>query len=173
MNGPENMKANTQELAAMAEEIDLNLRELRRALRKPIENEAARAGITWPQRNAMQVLVRSDGLNLKELSKRMGLAHATVSGIVDRLEKRGLVERKQDSSDGRFTNVLVSDPVRKFMKTKLNALMIDPLREALRQTTPAERRKIREGLRILRRVTAGTALRFENDELAISRKAKR
>ena len=167
------MKANNRELAAMAEEIDLNLRELRRASRKPIENEAARAGITWPQRNAMKVLVNSDGLSLKELSKRMGLAHATVSGIVDRLEKRGLVERKQDPSDGRFTNILVSDPVRRFMKTKLNVFMIDPLREALRQATPAERRKIREGLQILRRVMAVGPPQSKNDEVDVSRKAQR
>ena len=65
--------------------------------------------LTLPQRNVMQVLVQSDGLSLKELSKQVGLAHATVSGIVDRLEKRGLVERRQDASDGRFTKIMISE----------------------------------------------------------------
>ena len=136
----------------MAQEIDLNLRELRRMLRKPLQEEVARASLTWPQRNAMQVLVHTDGLSLKELSKKMGLAHATVSGIVDRLEKRGLVERSRDSCDGRFTRIVVSHPVRESMTTKLRALMTDPLQEALCQATPSERSKIREGLRTLRRV---------------------
>jgi DNA-binding MarR family transcriptional regulator len=139
-------------LAELAQEIDVNLRELRRTLRKPTEVDAARAGLTWPQRNVMQVLVQSDGLSLKELSKQVGLAHATVSGIVDRLEKRGLAERRQDQSDARFTKVMVSSAVRRFMKARLRRIMTDPLHEALLRATPAERKTIRDGLRALRRV---------------------
>jgi DNA-binding MarR family transcriptional regulator len=144
--------AKKQELAEIAQEIALHLRELRRAIRKPIVDEAARAGLTWPQRNVMQVLVQSDGLSLKALSKQVGLAHATVSGIVDRLEKRGLVKRRQDPSDGRFTKIMISSAVRHFMRTKLRTLMADPLRDALCRATPAERKAIRDGLRTLRQV---------------------
>ena len=82
-------------------------------MRQPIEEEAARAGITLPQQNVMQVLIRSDGLSLKELSKQVGLAHATVSGIVDRLEKRGMVVRRQNPEDRRFTKIMISDAVRR------------------------------------------------------------
>jgi DNA-binding IclR family transcriptional regulator len=43
--------------------------------------------------HALQVLVdemrdRGSRLSLSELSRRMGLAHSTVSGIVTRLERR-------------------------------------------------------------------------------------
>jgi DNA-binding MarR family transcriptional regulator len=146
------MMEKNQGLAEMAQEIALNLHELRRALRKPMEDEAARAGLTWPQRNVMQVLVQSEGMSLKELSKQVGLAHATVSGIVDRLEKRGLAERRQDPSDRRFTKIVMSGPVRRFMKARLRTLTIDPLQQALQRATPAERKIIREGLQTLRRV---------------------
>ena len=37
----------------------------------------------------MRIVVRNDGISLKELSAAVNLAHSTVSGIVDRLEKRG------------------------------------------------------------------------------------
>jgi DNA-binding MarR family transcriptional regulator len=121
----------------------------------------------------MHVLVRSDGLSLKELSKRMGLAHATVSGIVDRLQKRGLVERSRDSLDGRLTRILVSNPVRKFMTTKLRALMTDPLQEALRQATPSERRTIREGLRTFRRVMGAVSPELRDVAFEKSGKANR
>jgi DNA-binding MarR family transcriptional regulator len=175
MNGTEKVTAKSRDLAAVAQEIELNLRELRRMLRKPLREEVARASLTWPQRNAMQVLVlvHSDGLSLKELSKRMGLAHATVSGIVDRLEKRGLVERSRDSLDGRFTRIVVSNPVRKFMTTKLRALMTDPLQEALHRATPAERRTIREGLRTLRRVMAADSPELQGVAVEKSGKASR
>ena len=138
----------------MAQAIDTDLRELVRALRKPLTDEVTRAGLTWPQRNAMRALVQSDGLSLKELSKRIGLGHATVSGIVDRLGRRGLVERTQDPSDGRVTRIFVSKPVRKIMKAKLRALMIDPLQNALRRATPAERKAICEGIQTLRRIVS-------------------
>jgi DNA-binding MarR family transcriptional regulator len=139
------------DFAEMAQEIAADLRELSRAMRQPIEEEAARAGITLPQQNVMQVLIRSDGLSLKELSKQVGLAHATVSGIVDRLEKRGMLVRRQNTDDRRFTTIMISDAVRRDMPGRLRTLTIDPLQKALRRATPGERRMIREGLRALRR----------------------
>jgi MarR family transcriptional regulator, organic hydroperoxide resistance regulator len=141
-----------QDFAEMAQEIALDLRELARAMRRPIEEEAAHAGITLPQQNVMQVLIRSDGLSLKELSKQVGLAHATVSGIVDRLEKRGMVVRRPNTDDRRFTKIMISDAVRRNMPGRLRTLTIDPLQKALRRATPAERRLIRAGLRALSRV---------------------
>jgi DNA-binding MarR family transcriptional regulator len=173
MNSTEKVMAKSRDLAAAAQEIELNLRELRRMLRKPLREEVARASLTWPQRNAMQVLVHSGGLSLKELSKRMGLAHATVSGIMDRLEKRGLVERSRDSLDGRLTRIVISDAVRKFMATKLRALMTDPLQEALHRATTAERRTIREGLRTLRRVMGAVSPELQGVTLEKSGKTNR
>jgi MarR family transcriptional regulator, organic hydroperoxide resistance regulator len=146
------MMAKRQVFAEMAQEVASDLRELARAMRQPIEEEAARAGITLPQQNVMQVLIRSDGLSLKELSKRVGLAHATVSGIVDRLEKRGMVVRRQDTDDRRFTKIMISDAVRRDMPGRLQALTIDPMERALRRATPSERRLIETGLRTLRRI---------------------
>ena len=49
----------------------------------------------------MHVLVHSEGISLRALSKELGLAHSTVSGIVDRLEKRGMVVRQTDEADRR------------------------------------------------------------------------
>jgi DNA-binding MarR family transcriptional regulator len=41
----------------------------------------------------MQALVQSEGLSLKQLSAQVSLAQSTVSGIVDRLQARGMVVR--------------------------------------------------------------------------------
>jgi DNA-binding MarR family transcriptional regulator len=152
VNRAQKVTANRDDFAAMAQQIAVDLREVERAMRQPIEEEAARAGITLPQQNVMQVLIRSDGLSLKELSKHVGLAHATVSGIVDRLEKRGMVVRRQNAEDRRFTKIMISDAVRRNMPGRLRTLTIDPLQKALRRATSAERRMIRAGLRALRRV---------------------
>jgi DNA-binding MarR family transcriptional regulator len=140
-------------LVAMAQEIEKNLRELRRVLRKPVEAEFARGELTGTQRALMQILFHSNGLSLKELSGRMGLAHATVSGIVDRLEERGMVERHRDPADARISQVMVSNAVHHFMQKTLPAIEFDPLVEGLRRATLEERKTVLEGLRILRRVT--------------------
>ena len=100
----------------------------------------------------MAILVRSDGLSLKELSRRAGLAHSTVSGIVDRLEKREMVTRQPDETDGRFSRIVVTEVVRDFVRDKLPELAIQPLVEALERASTAQRKKIAIGLRTLRAV---------------------
>jgi DNA-binding MarR family transcriptional regulator len=140
-----------QELARMAQEIDEHLRRVRRVLRQPLETEFARGGLTGPQRSVMQAVVQSNGMSLKDLSRSVGLAHSTVSGIVDRLAKKGLLARQPDKKDRRFSLIVPSRQVRNYVRNKLPALTIHPLLNALRQTKPAERTAILDGLRILRR----------------------
>jgi len=142
------------ELAETAREIDWSLREIRRVLNKPLAAEVARGGLTLPQRNIMEILVRTDGLSLKELSRQAGLAHSTVSGIVDRLERRGMVSRQAQAEDGRFSRVVVTEEVREFVRDKIPGLTLQPLVEALERATTEQREKIREGLQALLAVLA-------------------
>lgn len=141
-----------RELERIAREIDLDLKAVRQVLRQPAESEFARSGLTGPQRSVMQALVYADGMSLKELSRQVGLAHSTVSGIVDRLAKRGLVERHHPETDSRLSVVAVSRQVRHFMRHTLPALSLHPLAEALGRARPAERTKIAEALKTLRRL---------------------
>jgi DNA-binding MarR family transcriptional regulator len=139
-------------LQEMAQELDRNLREVRRILRKPVEEEAARLGLTRPQLSVMQVLFRSEGMSLKELSRQVGLAHSTVSGIVDRLEKKGLITRQPDPDDRRLTRIMIPARLRRLGEEKISELQVYPLAEALKRATPAERRTICQGVVTLRRV---------------------
>src|SRR6266849_18024 len=137
------------QILAIATEIDRDLRAIRQILRQPLEAEIARGGLTGPQQSAMSVLVASGGMSLKDLSKELGLAHSTVSGIIDRLEKQGLVKRQAGQSDRRVTQIVPSEPVRKFVRETMPSLEMHPLAEALRAATPSERQHVREGVRIL------------------------
>lgn len=139
-------------LTRMAEEIEGHLSAVRHILRQPVEAEFARGNLTGPQRSVMQALFHGGGLSLKELSRRVGLAHSTVSGIVDRLEKRGLAERRPDPTDGRASTIVVSKRVRDYMRDTFPAIAVHPVTAALRRAKPAERAAILEGLRTLRRV---------------------
>ncbi len=100
----------------------------------------------------MRALVQHDGMSLRDLSKELGLAHSTVSGIVDRLEKQGLVARRADESDLRVSKIVVSTQVRDFLRDRWPSLEMHPLAEALRGASPAEREEVAQGLRTLRRL---------------------
>ncbi len=139
-------------VAAMAAEIERDLRAIRQILRQPVEAEIAKGGLTGPQQGVMSVLVRSGGMSLKDLSRQVGLAHSTVSGIVDRLEKQGLVQRETGQEDRRVSRITVTSQVRKFMQETWPSLEAHPLADALRSGTAAERREIREGIQALRRL---------------------
>jgi DNA-binding MarR family transcriptional regulator len=143
---------NTKAFVPIAQEIERDLREIREALRRPLEAEFARGKLTGPQRSVMEVLFHSEGMSLKELCRRVGLAHSTVSGIVDRLEQRGMVQRRTNSNDQRFTHIAVSRMVRDFMSRKAPRLTAYPLADALATTGSSDRGAIVKGLKKLRRL---------------------
>ena len=145
------MKPN-RPLINMAQEIDQHLRAVRRTLQQPVKAEFARAGLTGPQRSVMQAVVKMGGLSVKEASRQVGLAHSTLSGIVDRLERQGLVERQKDKKDHRVNLIVPSKVVRDYVRDTLPTLVVHPLAGALQRAKPAQRRAILEGLRTLRRV---------------------
>jgi DNA-binding MarR family transcriptional regulator len=144
-------------LTRMAQEIESHLSAVRQTLRQPVEAEFARGRLTGPQRIVMQALFHSSGLSLKELSRTVGLAHSTVSGIVDRLEKSGMAERRANPNDGRTTTIVVTRIVREFMRDTYPAIVLHPVTAALRRAKPAERTAILDGLRTLRRVVEEAA----------------
>ena len=134
----------------LAQEVDQHLGIIRQRLREPLETEFARGGLTAPQRMVMQALVQSEGLSLKQLSAQVSLAHSTVSGIVDRLQARGLVIRRKDEADGRATVIAPSAEVRDFVSNRMPELAISPLTKALRGASKSEQATVLRGLRKLR-----------------------
>jgi DNA-binding MarR family transcriptional regulator len=133
-----------------AEQIARDLGTIRKLLRQPLEAEFAKGNLTGPQRAVMQVVVRAEGVSLKELSRQVGLAQSTVSGIVDRLAQRGLIERRADPADGRGVRVHPSAPVTDFLRDQLPKLTNDPLKRALAKASDAEVAEMQRALARLR-----------------------
>jgi DNA-binding MarR family transcriptional regulator len=139
-----------ESLVKLAQELDQHLSVIRQRLREPLETEFARGNLTGPQRMVMHALVLSQGLSLKQLSAQVSLAHSTVSGIVDRLQARGMVIRRRDETDGRSSVIAPSSEVRDFLANRMPELAITPLAEALRAASDTEKATILRGLRKLR-----------------------
>jgi DNA-binding MarR family transcriptional regulator len=58
-------------------------------------------GITGPQRLVLRVVGRFPGLSAGELAHIVRLHPSTITGILQRLVGRGLIERKRDPGDSR------------------------------------------------------------------------
>jgi DNA-binding MarR family transcriptional regulator len=137
-------------LAAQTERMESDFRAIHHAMRKPLDAEFAQINLTMPQKALMQVVVMNQGMSLKDLSRQLSLAHSTVSGIVDRLEKHGLIERRSDPVDGRITRIHPSAEVAAFVTDQVPALLRRPLHAALQRATAAERKLIERAVRRLR-----------------------
>lgn len=63
--------------------------------------------ITPPQFDALQKIIYNGELTISELSSKLYLAPSTITDLVDRMEKSGLVERVRDTKDRRVVKVKV------------------------------------------------------------------
>lgn len=71
-----------------------------------------RAGIeefNGAQGRILYVLWQADSVPIVELSKKTGLAKTTLTSMLDRLEKGGLVRRSYDTSDRRQINIVLTE----------------------------------------------------------------
>jgi DNA-binding MarR family transcriptional regulator len=142
-----------------AARISGHLDAIRRVVRESIW-AAARSypvPLTPPQVLALHVLVdevreSGGGLSLSELSRRMGLAHSTVSGIVTRLEHRGMLRRTPYPDDRRYVRIELARPVRDWVERELPAARLAPLAAALAGASEEERATVVRGLDTLERL---------------------
>jgi DNA-binding transcriptional ArsR family regulator len=74
-----------------AREIVGLFRSLRRHLVRGSRAELARSGLTAAQVSVISLLGTNSEMTLGDLSRELELSHSTVSGIVDRLQAKGLV----------------------------------------------------------------------------------
>jgi DNA-binding MarR family transcriptional regulator len=68
------------------------------------QDRAARAGLAAPtpaQSGVLFVLARADGATMGQLAKALDLAPSAVSGLVQRMEALGWVERRASATDAR------------------------------------------------------------------------
>ncbi|MCP5374110.1 MAG: MarR family transcriptional regulator [Hyphomicrobiales bacterium] len=74
-------------------------------------------GLTRAQWWVLAHLGRKDGQTQTDLADRMDLGAVTLSGLIDRLEAHGWVERRPDPKDRRAKRVWLTDKVADLQKT--------------------------------------------------------
>jgi MarR family transcriptional regulator, organic hydroperoxide resistance regulator len=74
---------------------------------------ATTLGVTGPQRLAIRIVGRFPGISAGQLAHILQLHPSTLTGILRRLERRGLVTRRSDPQDGRRALLSLSPPGRR------------------------------------------------------------
>jgi MarR family transcriptional regulator, organic hydroperoxide resistance regulator len=142
-------------IAQQAEDTLAHVRVLWRHLFRNPFTEAREHGVTTPQVTVISCLLTRGPMTLTELSRILGMGHSTASGIVDRLESRGLLSRSRDAADNRRTTITVSDRVTRYVR-ELEAGPSGRLAAVLASATADQRRTIADGLQVLRELLEGS-----------------
>ena len=112
---------------------------------------ARRAELTGPQLTVVKMLESLGGLSLSDLSDRIRAQNSTVTGIVDRMEREGLVVRARSTEDKRVVKIRLTEkgqrsaadiPVEpmEIFRGALSSLSGPETRELLRILTKVARR---------------------------------
>lgn len=104
--------------AVMAFEMPLflALRRLQQAGEVHAKRLARFGGLTPMQLMILQVLASEARLTASALSGRVSLTAATLSGMLDRLEERGLLQRQRDDRDRRRQWLLITAAGRELIR---------------------------------------------------------
>jgi MarR family transcriptional regulator, organic hydroperoxide resistance regulator len=131
--------------------------------RRITKEMARRADLTGPQLTVVKMLEQIGELSLSELSERIRAQNSTVTGIIDRMEREGLVTRERSREDRRVVFIRLTNKGRKLAED----VPVEPweiFRSALESLTASETRDLVKILgkvarRVRENVEAATAKR--------------
>lgn len=127
---------------------------------------AKRANLTGPQLTVVKILETIGDLSLSELSDKIRSQNSTVTGIIDRMEREGLVQRVRSHEDRRVIRIHLTEKGAKLARD----IPVEPmeiLRGALGGLTSQE---TRDFLRVMTKIakkiqaTASRDLETERDK---------
>ncbi|NLY85474.1 MAG: MarR family transcriptional regulator [Tissierellia bacterium] len=130
------------------EEIEKHLRKVDYIIRRKGREILSDFNITIPQFTALQILINKGNMTIGELSKSMALACSTITDLIDRMEKAGLVVRKKDEKDKRVVRIEVLSKGYEILEKVLNK-RIEFLSSKLVDFTYEEKVRLSLGLKAL------------------------
>lgn len=99
------------------EEVLVALRRVIRATDLHSKHLVKTTGLTAPQILLLQTIRDQNNITIGEIANNMSLSQATVTTIIDRLEKRKLVYRVRSEQDKRKVHAHLTDEANKVLKS--------------------------------------------------------
>ena len=103
------------------ENIFFILTKLQLSVQQKFKNELKPFGITPVQNAVLSCLWDTDGQTPGQLGERLFLDSSSITGILDRLEQKGLIERKPSPKDRRALQVNLTERGRDLKKPVMKA----------------------------------------------------
>lgn len=97
----------------------LRLIRLEARLQAAVGERLRAIGVSIPQCDALTTLTEREGVNQQELAKRLYVTKGNISGLIDRLEGAGLVERRSSAADRRQRAIFLTDAGRRMAEEAL------------------------------------------------------
>jgi len=105
----------TEPAAQRCRDVLVALRRIIRAVDRHSGYLAQRYQLTGPQLYVLQVLGGEAELTAGALAKASSMSQATMTGILQRLERRGLVQRRRSETDKRSVLICLTDAGRELL----------------------------------------------------------
>lgn len=109
---------------------------------------ARRVDLTGPQLTVIKMLEGIGDLSLSELSEKIRAQNSTVTGIIDRMEREGLVLRARSTEDRRVVKIKLTDKGAKLAR-EIKVEPMEIFRDALASLSGAETKEL---LKILNKI---------------------
>jgi DNA-binding MarR family transcriptional regulator len=119
--------------------------ELGMVQRQRVGSALAELGLTFSQAHALRLLDREQPMPMSALAGRLFCDASNVTGIADRLESRGLIERRNAEDDRRVKGLALTAAGER-MRDRVHDLMSEPP-AAIAALSPADQRALRDILR--------------------------
>lgn len=100
----------------LCNDVLVSLRKIIQAIDMHSHTLSKQYGLTGPQLVILQELSRAQGYSVTELSRAISLSQGTVTMIISRLEKKGLVIKKKSLSDKRRTEIDITEKCHQLLK---------------------------------------------------------
>ena len=142
---------NPPEIVDLAEQPGHHIRRLQQIAVAVFLHEAADSGITPVQYAALQTVANQPEVDQRTLAALAGLDTSTLGSVIDRLEARGLIERRASASDRRVRLLRLTPAGRR----TLDALIPAMRRAQRRILAPLPAAQQREFMRMLKALVAG------------------
>jgi DNA-binding MarR family transcriptional regulator len=94
---------------AMINEIASRIRKLRRSVYHDYIRTSRQFGLTETQSDVLRTLLVHGEMSSADLSRNLYMTPANITGVIDRLEKKGLVERIRQQLDRRVALISLTE----------------------------------------------------------------
>jgi DNA-binding MarR family transcriptional regulator len=156
--------------AELADRIIADFRVTIGRMKCAMSERLVRLGVSMAQLNIMYTLQRDGTMTMSQLADVLGVSVSNATGLIDRLEERGFVERSRVPEDRRIVMVRVTDAGARLIQEN-DAMSDELMRDVLDHLDPADLPIVAHVVAELRSAMTETAAQPLPDRFAQTRPA--